>query len=139
VRPNVQEDSLINLKIYPTISDLTGWSPKGMPIVFERSLSTEVNVRENAMFVLGGLKKREVSDGRKGIPGLKEVPVLQWFFSVKKKIVLEREVLIFIRPTTNITTDLDTKIFDEAMEKYKEAAEKEQGGRKRRQKNNRQD
>ncbi len=124
VRPMVQQDSLINLRIIPTISNLTGWSPKGMPIVFERSISTEVKVKDNRIFVLGGLKKREAVDVRKGIPGLKDVPVLQWFFSVRKKAVLEREVLIFIRPTTNVETAVDTREFEKIMEKYKKKNEK---------------
>jgi type II secretory pathway component GspD/PulD (secretin) len=100
VVPTLQQDSLINLHIIPRISDLTGWSPKGMPIIFERSLNTEVKVKENTVFVLGGLKKKETVETRKGIPGLKEIPVIRYLFSVKTNIVLEREVLIFIRPTT---------------------------------------
>ncbi len=123
VRPMVQQDSLINLRVYPRISDLVGWSPKGMPIVFERSVSTEVKVRDNAVFVLGGLKKREAVDVRRGIPGLKDIPVLQWFFSVKKEAILEREVLIFIRPTTNVTTSVDTKEFGRIMQKYNKKTE----------------
>ncbi len=130
VRPMVQQDSLINLRISPTISNLTGWSPKGMPIVFERRISTEVKVKDNKIFVLGGLKKREAIDVRKGIPGLKDIPVLQWLFSVRKKAVVEREVLIFIRPTTNVETAVDAKEFGEIMEKYKKKTEKKPRKRK---------
>ncbi len=99
VRPVVQEDSLVNLSILPVISDLTGWSPKGMPIVFERSLSTEVKVKNQSVFVLGGLKKREMVTVRRGLPLLKDIPVIQYLFSVRKKALIEREVLIFIRPS----------------------------------------
>lgn len=131
VRPTVQEDSLINLRIYPSISDLTGWSPKGMPIVFERRISTEVKVKDNTIFVLGGLKKRESVEVRRGIPGLKDIPVLQWFFSVKTKIIVEREVLIFIRPTTQVNTSVAIQEFDYMMDKYKKAMEKKRRRRKR--------
>ena len=61
VTPTLQQDSLINLKIRPSIGDLTGWTPDGYPIVFERSLNTEVNVKDNTIFVLGGLKKKETN------------------------------------------------------------------------------
>jgi type II secretory pathway component GspD/PulD (secretin) len=130
VRPMVQQDSLINLRVYPRVSDLMGWSPKGMPIVFERSVSTEVKVKDNAVFVLGGLKKREAVEVRRGIPGLKDIPVLQWLFSVKKEAILEREVLIFIRPTTNVTTSIDTEEIGAFMEKYNKTTEKKRRRRR---------
>ncbi len=132
VRPMVQQDSLINLRVYPRISDLVGWSPKGMPIVFERTINTEVKVKDNTIFVLGGLKKREAVEVRKGIPGLKDIPVLQWFFSVKKTAVVEREVLIFIRPRTNVETSVDAEEFGQIMDKYRKVTEKKR--RRRREK-----
>ncbi len=98
VRPLLKADNLINLKIYPTVSSLSGWSPKGLPIVFQRSVNTEVDVPNDSIFVLGGLKKKSTVHTRKGIPGLKKVPVLRYFFSVKKDIVVERDVVVFIRP-----------------------------------------
>ncbi len=134
VCPTVQQDSLINLQISPVISDLTGWSPKGMPIVFERSINTEVKVKDNTVFVLGGLKKRESVVVRKGIPGLKEIPVLKYLFSIKQKVIVEREVLIFIRPTTQVETPIDSEDFKSIMEKYKKVVDKERGSRKRRRK-----
>jgi type II secretory pathway component GspD/PulD (secretin) len=120
VVPTVQEDSLINLSIVPRIADLTGWSPKGMPIVFERSMQTEVKVRDNTVFVLGGLKKREAVSVRRGIPGLKDVPVLRYLFSVEREAVVEREVILFIRPTTAIDPHVDSDAFSETLQRYRE-------------------
>lgn len=117
VRPVVQEDSLINLTILPAISDLTGWSPKGMPIVFERSLSTEVKVPNESVFVLGGLKKRESVSVRRGIPVLKEIPVVRYLFSVQKKVLVEREVLIFIRPSLTDHSAISEKRIEELMDR----------------------
>jgi type II secretory pathway component GspD/PulD (secretin) len=122
VLPTLQEDSLINLRVVPVISDLTGWSPKGMPIIFERSLSTEVKVRDNSVFVLGGLRRRETVDVRRGIPGLKEIPIIQYLFSVKQTAVVEREVLIFIRPTTQVNTELSAQAVEGLMQRYEKAS-----------------
>ncbi|MBD3392431.1 MAG: hypothetical protein GF418_10165 [Chitinivibrionales bacterium] len=131
VLPTLQEDSLINLRILPVIGDLTGWSPKGMPIVFERSLSTEVKVRDNSIFVLGGLRKREAVDVRRGVPGLKEVPVLKYLFSIKQKIILEREVLVFIKPTTHVSPELDRKQVQGLMHRYEAAVGNSKARRRR--------
>lgn len=131
VTPNVQEDSLINLNLSPSISDLTGWSPKGMPIIFDRSLKTEVKVKDNALFALGGLKKREAVEIRRGIPGLKDIPVIQYLFSVKQTSIMEREVLIFIRPSTNVSPEIDTKEMNKLMERYHNAQPKKRSRKKR--------
>lgn len=132
VLPTLQQDSLINLAIYPVISNLTGWSPKGVPIIFERTLSTEVKVRNNAVFVLGGLKKKEIVENRRGIPGLKDVPVLQYLFSVKQQITVEREVLLFIRPTTTIHTEVAEQQIQGLMERFRKIESKGRPSRKER-------
>ncbi|MBN1758376.1 MAG: hypothetical protein JW863_08675 [Chitinispirillaceae bacterium] len=119
VLPTLQQDSLINLAIFPVISNLTGWSPKGVPIIFERTLSTEVKVKDNSVFVLGGLKKKEIVDVRRGIPGLKDIPVLQYLFSVKKQVTVEREVLLFIRPTTEVRTEMEEEQVRGLIERFR--------------------
>lgn len=98
VLPIIQEDNFINLRISPRISNLTGWSPKGMPIIFDRSLETEVNVKDGDTFVLGGLRKTEEVKTVKGIPILKKIPLLKYLFSKTVKISLTREIAMFITP-----------------------------------------
>ncbi|MEW6606184.1 MAG: secretin N-terminal domain-containing protein [bacterium] len=98
VLPIVQQDNFINLRISPRISDFTGWSPKGMPIIFQRSMNTEVNVKDGETFVLGGLRKTEKVEDIKGIPILKKIPLLKYLFSKTVKVDLTREVVMFITP-----------------------------------------
>jgi type IV pilus assembly protein PilQ len=121
VLPTLQEDSLVNLRIHPTIADLTGWSPKGQPIVFRRSLSTEVKVRDASVFVLGGLRKRESVNQRRGIPFLKDIPGLGLLFSIRKKITLEREVLIFIQPSTQAVAELSATQVRQTLQRYRDS------------------
>ena len=132
VLPTLQQDSLINLSIFPVISDLTGWSPKGMPIIFERTLSTEVKVRNNAVFVLGGLKKKEIVETRRGVPGLKDIPILQYLFSARQQVTVEREVLLFIRPTTDVRTEMDQERIKELIERFRKVDERGRPSRRAR-------
>jgi type IV pilus assembly protein PilQ len=117
VTPVVQEDRYVSLSINPRISDLTGWSPKGMPIVFERSLGTEVNVKDGETYVLGGLRKTEIVNQLKGVPLLKDIPVLRYLFSIRQKVNLTREVLMFITPRIlseqSAVVPADKRIMDE--------------------------
>jgi len=124
VLPIIQEDNFINLRISPRISDLTGWSPKGMPIIFDRSLETEVNVKDGDTFVLGGLRKTEKVKTVKGIPILKNIPLLKYFFSKTGEISLTREIVMFITPNIlkeeGYLPEEDKKLLEEMRKEPKE-------------------
>ncbi len=123
VTPTIQQDSMINLKIIPVVANLTGWSPKGMPIVFERSLDTEVKVKNNTIFALGGLNKKEKVKIRRGIPILKDIPLLRVFFSTQQDVVLEREVLIFIKPVLQEYYSSSEESMKNMMERFEPSKE----------------
>ncbi|MFH1940313.1 MAG: secretin N-terminal domain-containing protein [bacterium] len=121
VTPIIQQDNFINLKISPNISNLTGWSPKGMPIIFERTLNTEVNVKDGDTFVLGGLKKTEKVKYVRGVPILKSIPLIKYLFSKTVEVELTREVVMFITPTILKESDNmpveDKNLLEELREK----------------------
>lgn len=123
VLPIIQQDNFINLRVTPRISDLTGWSPKGMPIIFERSLETEVNVKDGDTFVLGGLRKTEKVKTSRGIPILKEIPLLKYLFSKTFEVSLTREIVMFITPhilkEAQYLLEEDKKLLEEMKEKIK--------------------
>ena len=98
VTPVIQEDDFVSLDISPRVTDLTGWSPKGVPIVFERSLHTAVKVRDGKTYVLGGLRRTEKVEKDVGVPVLHKMPVLGRLFGSTRKTELERDVVIFITP-----------------------------------------
>ncbi len=98
ILPVIQLDSCINMQIYPTITDLTGWDPHGMPIVGSRALSTEISVKSGEVFVLGGLRRSEVIKKRTGVPVLRSIPLLRYLFSSTTDVKIEREVVILVRP-----------------------------------------
>jgi type IV pilus assembly protein PilQ len=60
--------------------------------------SLELNINDGETLVLGGIKSRGESTGEKGVPGLKDVPVLGWLFKTKEKSTADKELLIFITP-----------------------------------------
>jgi type II secretory pathway component GspD/PulD (secretin) len=120
VMPTIQQDSAINLRISPRIADLTGWTPKGLPIIFERTLDTEVTVKDGDTFVLGGLKKTEKVKSVKAVPILGKIPLIKFFFSKKIEVTMSREVVMFITPRIikdNLTNFENEKKLLKTMEK----------------------
>ncbi len=99
VTPSIQKDDYINLVLNPSINNLAGWWPQGIPRIFHRRLNTEVNVKTGDTFVLGGMQKNEKVKIRRGIPVLKDIPILKYLFSVSSEIELVREIVMFIKPT----------------------------------------
>ncbi len=98
VTPIIQEDDYINLSVAPRIYSFMGWSPNNKPIVFRRSANTEVNVKNGESFVLAGLKKTEMVKSVRGVPILKDIPILGYLFSKRTAVELSREVVIILSP-----------------------------------------
>lgn len=98
VLPTVQEDGSINLSLTPVVSNLTGWSPKGVPLVSDRSLSTEIKVKDGEMFVLGGLRNQQKVKSRRGVPLLKDIPILKYLFSIGTEVEIQKETVLFVKP-----------------------------------------
>ena len=49
---------------------------------------------------------------------MKDIPILNFFFSVKKEVILEREVMIFIKPAL-FDSDGKASVFETMQGKFK--------------------
>jgi len=72
---------------------------RGNPLIRIKETETNLVVRDGETIVISGLSKQTVSDSVQGIPGLKELPGLGWFFKGKQEKEDMEEFLIFITPT----------------------------------------
>lgn len=98
VLPLIEADGHVDLRVSPRVSDLTGWTPNGQPIVATRSLDTDVRVKDGETFVLGGIRRSEKARGRVGVPLLKDIWFLGYLFSREVSSSVDREVTMFITP-----------------------------------------
>jgi MSHA biogenesis protein MshL len=60
---------------------------------------TVVRTTDGNIVVLGGLMKVELNNGRSGIPGLSEAPVIGGAFRNSSTDTIKRELVILIKPT----------------------------------------
>lgn len=54
---------------------------------------------ESWVFVLGGLISDEEKVSESGVPVLKDIPVLGWFFSSEKTVHQQKELRVVIKTT----------------------------------------
>jgi general secretion pathway protein D len=70
-----------------------------VPVTQDQNASAKVAVRDKETIVLGGFIRDELSEGKSGIPFLKDIPLLGYIFRSTSKTTARRELLVMIRPT----------------------------------------
>ncbi len=70
----------------------------------ETTANANVVMRLGDTLVLSGLSEKSSSSTRDGVPGLQEVPLLQYLFSNKKTNEIQRSVLILVTPRAPVQT-----------------------------------
>ncbi|MES2090209.1 MAG: secretion protein [Pseudomonadota bacterium] len=73
--------------------------------ISETSSNANVVMNLGDTLVLSGLSEKESSSSRTGVPGLQDIPGVQYLFSTKRNSNFQRSVLILITPRAPIYTD----------------------------------
>lgn len=106
VKPLIGLNGVIQLDIDQKVDNFTTESTSmgpgtavKLPHINRRSIKSFISVQSGEMLILAGLKQREVTDQRKKIFFLGDLPILgDALFSSKVKQEEVRELIIFIRP-----------------------------------------
>ncbi len=99
VTPRVNSDELITLDLQPQVSDLSSQSTVQGGIVFTTTeADTRVMVRQGETAVIGGLIRTAVIATERGVPLLKDIPLLGHLFKSTATREEKRELLIFVTP-----------------------------------------
>lgn len=100
VKPHITADGSITMLIKVSNNAIGSFrSSSGAPSIDKKEASTEILVKDGETAVIGGIITNSKSDSVAGIPGLKDVPILGWFFKKKSVSDIQKELLIFITPT----------------------------------------
>ena len=99
VTPHITPDGSVMMKIKASRNSIgTFTTSDGKPSINKKESMTEVLVRDGETTVIGGIVITDKNNQEKGIPFLKDIPVLGWFFKSKSVIDSQTELLIFITP-----------------------------------------
>ena len=114
VRPTISSDGSVQLEVTQEVSNATGETQFDAPVISQRSVQTQLLVRDGQTVVLGGLTDRQKDRTRSGIPLLSWIPFIGGFFGKWSDITTESELFIFLTPHV-IRTDADAERLSQPM------------------------
>jgi type IV pilus assembly protein PilQ len=100
ITPHVIDDRYLRMDILVE-KDEVDFSREvdGNPVIIQKHTETSLIVENSETIVISGLSKNTGHTSDSGVPGLKDVPVLGWFFKGETKYDKMEDVLIFITPS----------------------------------------
>lgn len=110
VTPYINQDGLVVMQIDEAIDELGEPVPitgvGDVPSTVSRTLTAEVAVQDRETIVLGGFIRTSGSDGKSGVPFLKDIPLLGPLFSSTSKSRTRSELIVLMRPTVLRTPEI---------------------------------
>lgn len=105
VTPHLTQDKKIIMDLKPEVSDLSTQSTvQGGVIINTSEADTRVMVDDGQTAVIGGLIRTNDSHVRRGVPILKDIPLLGMLFRSDNTTRQNRELIIFVTP--RLLTDM---------------------------------
>lgn len=106
VTPNFLPQGRVQLKVEAQRTALNASSDSSRVAyqieIGETTANANVVMKMGDTLVLSGLSEKSSSSTRDGVPGLQDVPGIQYFFSNKKTNDLQRSVLILVTPRSPV-------------------------------------
>ncbi|MBI5468703.1 MAG: type IV pilus secretin PilQ [Deltaproteobacteria bacterium] len=100
VTPHITPDGSVLMKIKASRNSIGVFrTSSGQPSINKKESTTDVLVKDGETTVIGGIVISDKNDTDKGIPVLKDIPILGWLFKSKSVSDTQEELLIFITPT----------------------------------------
>ena len=132
VTPRINAGGQVTLEISQEVS-LPGTSPAvgggGNVSIAQRTINSSVTVQSGQTVVLGGLILENSTEGRTGVPILKDIPLFGALFSTTTEDTFRTELLVTVKPQV-ITNDREMqKVTDELRRQISKANEYEQAVR----------
>jgi len=96
--PTVDAQNRINSAIHTEVSNLSGQSVDGQPIIATRRADSTIKLESGSTMIIGGLMDSSESKAVSKIPLLGNIPILGEFFKYTSKRRDKRELIILVTP-----------------------------------------
>lgn len=104
IQPFIGTDST-EMSVYAQVSGISGTSPDGNPIINNRTVNSQVRVRDGEKVILAGLKRTNKAKTNSGFPMLSTVPYLGYLFGNESASEQSTDVVITLDSTVSGKSD----------------------------------
>ncbi len=101
VTPHVNHAGFITLELRPQVTDILGFvtvENASVPQLSKEEAKTNVMIKDGETLVIAGLIKDQVTDTKKKVPFLGDIPLLGLLFQKSEKTIVKQDLLIFVTP-----------------------------------------
>ncbi len=101
VTPRINDDSTITMNVNPVVEEIIGYAGptnNQKPITSQRSITTNVTVRNGETLVMGGLLKETTIEKQDRVFFLGSLPILGGLFTHRTNEAATTDLLILITP-----------------------------------------
>jgi type II secretory pathway component GspD/PulD (secretin) len=99
ITPRILKDNSIDIVIKTEVSKInSGIIVAGYPEVTKRQASSHLQMKDGDTMVLAGLIETVKGKTKRGIPLLKDIPILGFLFGYNHYVERKTNILIFITP-----------------------------------------
>jgi type II secretory pathway component GspD/PulD (secretin) len=98
VSATLTDDDFINISVIAEQKVATGMSYTGVPVVDARIAKTALFLEDGQIIILGGLRRKEISERDRQVPILGNIPILGLLFKSTKTVETNSELIILISP-----------------------------------------
>jgi type IV pilus assembly protein PilQ len=101
VTPHVNHAGYVTLELRPQVTDILGFvtvENASVPQLSKEEAKTSVMIKDGETLVIAGLIKDQVTDSKKKMPFLGDIPLVGLLFQKSEKTVVKQDLLIFVTP-----------------------------------------
>lgn len=101
VTPHVNNAGYITLDLWPQVTDILGFvtvENASVPQLSQEQAKTSVMIKDGETLVIAGLIKDQVTNTKKKVPFLGDIPLVGLLFQKTEKTVVKQDLLIFVTP-----------------------------------------
>ena len=103
VTPHVHDESSVRLQVSQEITNVLNTAVGGTAfadvVTSKRSIETTILAEDRQTIVLGGLIQDDITDSRRKVPLLGDIPLVGNLFKSRNKTKTKTNLLVFLRPT----------------------------------------
>jgi len=98
ITPRVHHNDEVSLAVEVAISNISGTGFGDLPQFGNRSITTQIRLRDGETNILAGLIRDEERETLEGIPGLSRIPVLGRLFGRTRTDTQETDIVLTLKP-----------------------------------------